>query len=559
VQWYAVALVVLAGVAQAQETAPPSNAELMRRIQELEATVKELKAQKSQPANPPTAALVAPPPPAPITPVVHQAPVDGALPFSDAPPGSMAAPDDSIDPVPSEGGDAGRGRPIDFEKRRSGDLQPLQRAGGLPPGEIAGWSNGFYIQSRDQNFVARVTGQIQADQRWYLNSLDTVDANEFLIRRARFGLESIMFDNYEFRLLGDFAGSQLNAINVPPSALPVVATPAPSIVDAYMNVHYWDGLQFLAGRFKQPFSYEQLIQDRYTPFLERSLIDQLTPNRDIGFMVHGQNLLDRRVDYFLAVSNGEVNGNFDNNSNKDVTSRIVVRPFGPNEGSFLQYLGFGLSGSMGEERQAGVQVNSSTSSSNVLRTPLGVPWLTFNAAAAENGERFRLSPEVLYFYGPFGFATQYYTQDQSMSAAATGAASLHHTNVLFHGYYFMGTLFLTGEQRTGYSNGVDPRRPFDPRCPFAKPGAWELVARVSQLHVSNNVFTPGAFNLAAPAGNANGCTEFTLGFNWYLNRAMMMRFNWEHDFFNRPVSLGVTPSAFLTAQDCLAVRFELAF
>jgi hypothetical protein len=79
------------------------------------------------------------------------------------------------------------------------------------------------------------------------------------------------------------------------------------------------------------------------------------------------------------------------------------------------------------------------------------------------------------------------------------------------------------------------------------------------LHVSNNVFLPGANNLATAAGNASGCTEMTLGFNWYLNRAMLMRFNWEHDWFNLPVKLGPGTAGLLSKQDALGVRFELAF
>src|SRR5205085_12366547 len=54
------------------------------------------------------------------------------------------------------------------------------------------------------------------------------------------------------------------------------------VQDAYLNVHYWDAFQVEAGKFKQPFSYEQLIQDRFVPTLERSLIDQLVPQRDVG-------------------------------------------------------------------------------------------------------------------------------------------------------------------------------------------------------------------------------------------------------------------------------------
>jgi hypothetical protein len=362
-----IALAALGGSVWAQDAAAPvSNAELVRRIQELEATVRELK--KSQSPQPPAPARPAQPP-VPVVQVKHQP--DDSAPAVLPPPAQ--APAEGIGQYPGFGPGSvgaeptGPGRPTRFEQNKSGELQPVPPPGGLPPGEVAGWGNGFYLQSPDQRFVARLTGQIQLDARSYLNPRDTVDIDQFLLRRGRFGVESIMFDFYEFRIMADFGGSQLNA-PAPPS------TPTPSVTDAYMNVHYWDALQFEFGRFKQPFSHEQLTLDRYIAFMERSMIDQLAPQRDIGIMVHGQNLVDSRVDYAVAVSNGEINGNFDANNNKDVVGRLVIRPFAPNEDSFLRYLGVGLSSTFGDEHQSPVQVSASSSFPNVLRTPFGVPW-----------------------------------------------------------------------------------------------------------------------------------------------------------------------------------------
>jgi phosphate-selective porin OprO/OprP len=535
-QLLACSLVLVAGRVRAQDSATPSNAELMQRIQELEARVKELKA----------------PPPPPPDPVPTLVPTQFAVPTQADPPGSAGG--EAIEALPSAGGSGGnrQGRPTRFEQQRSGELQPIPPPGGLPPGEVAGWSNGFYIQSPDQQFVAYLTGQVQMDSRWFANSADRTDIDEFLLRRARFGMEAIAFDYYEFRILADFSGSNLNAPAAP-------STPTPSIVDAYGNVHYFDAVQFLAGRYKQPFSYEQLISDRYTVFLERSLMDQLTPQRDIGVMLWGQNIFDRRFDWFVSVSNGEINGNFDANNNKDVAARAVVRPFAPNEG-ILQYLGLGVSYTFGDQRQTPVQVSPSASFPQVLRTPLGVPWLTFNTTTTANGARQRLSPEIVYFCGPFGIVSQYFLQDQQMSPTATGVGGTRQIPVTFSGYYVMATAFLTGERREGYSRGVNPVRNFDLRSPIAHPGAWELAARVSYLHVSDNIFRTGALNnLAAATGNADGCTEMTLGINWYLNRVALMRFNWERDWFNRPVTLAPGAAGLLNKQDVFGVRFEIAF
>ena len=287
------------------------------------------------------------------------------------------------------------------QDRRSGLLEGSRRfrGGGSSPkfglaeGKVAGWNNGFYIQSPDRQYILRFTGQIQEDYRGFLKSADTTDIDTFLLRRARFGLEANIFDHYEFRFLPDFG--QGKAI----------------IQDCYINVHYWDELQFEAGKFKQPVSYEQLIQDRFTPAMERSLIDQLVPARDLGVMVHGQNLLCNRFDYAVSLSNGETNGgtapaDSDTNNNSDFCARAVVRPFaGDAMPIWLRYAQIGASGSFGIENEPYAP--------STLKTPATVPWLTFTNGDRANGVRTRLVPEYSYFCGPFGFYTEYFRMEQS--------------------------------------------------------------------------------------------------------------------------------------------------
>src|SRR5262249_36723887 len=154
------------------------------------------------------------------------------------------------------------------------------------------------------------------------------------------GVEADLAQYYEFRLLPDFSNGQS----------PSNTTASTRIQDAYMNVHYWDCFQVEAGKFKQPFSYEQLIQDRFVPTAERSLIDQLVPARDEGIMLHGYKLLGGRLDYQLAVSNGESNGDYDDNIGKDFNARVVVRPF-QTEG-WLHGLQVGISGGTGKEEES---------------------------------------------------------------------------------------------------------------------------------------------------------------------------------------------------------------
>jgi phosphate-selective porin OprO/OprP len=477
--------------------APPTPADLEQRVRELEETVRRLQADgKPTPSTPP------------------------------APPVNEAAGKYGAEAKDAKDGEAGKAKET-TEKKTA----------------ISGWDDGFFLRSEDKRFNLRLTGQIQADYRAFLDGRDRTDIDTFLIRRARLGVEANVLQYYEFRLLPDFSNTAATSPTV---------TASPRLQDAYLNVHYWDAFQVEGGKFKQPFSYEQLIQDRFVPTAERSLIDQLVPARDVGLMVHGQKLFDDRLDYAVAVSNGEINGDFDLNDRKDVNVRLVYRPFADPDA--LPWLhGLQLGGS------AGWGVQNEPVSPMVLRTPSTIPWFAFNAAVRADGLRTRYSPEVAYFYQGLGLAAQFYGQEQRLRPAFVGPGSNVVVNLPMEGFYVLATCLVTGEGRTTYSQPIDPLRPFDPCSPLHGPGAWEVVGRVSHLHVGDRAFAPGALNLADPARFSPDATELTLGFNWYLNKWVRTQFNWEHSWFTHPVRLGPGPAGLLRHDDAILARLQVIF
>lgn len=495
-----VSVFLLAGTASAQD-APPAGAKatdverLERRIQELEAIVRRLEVA-SQPAA--------------------------------APPPTIPQPEGT--PAPTEQGQPA-GQALTGENQGGTTSEGGTKASGSP---VAGWENGFFLRSTDKNYQLRITGQIQGDVRDYTSSRDQTDIDTFLIRRARFGIEATVFQYYEFRFLPDFGQGRT------------------VIQDAYINVHYLDDVQFTGGKFKEPFSYEQLVQDRFVPTVERSIIDQLAPARDVGVMIHGQKLLNDRLDYAVGIFNGEINGDQDVNNNKDIAGRVALRPFNsPEFPQFLRLLQGGIAVTTGVEREPITPA--------ALRTPANVPWFQFNANVRADGVRNRYSPELAYFYRGFGFMAQYFHMDQDIAPAPVNNKAQPRVHVPFEGFQVTGTYLLTGEERTTYSAPVVPLHPFDPFCPLASPGAWELVGRVSRLHVGDVAFVPGAANLANPANFSDGVTELTFGFNWYLNAWVRMQFNWEHAMFDRPVRLGTGPTGLLNQEDSLLARLQIIF
>jgi phosphate-selective porin OprO/OprP len=482
----------------------PAAPSLEQRVRELEAIISQMRAQDAQTVMP-----------------AASAPQDPGQ-------ANLALPENLVPPEPPPAFN-----PVGPEGQRT-ELFPSST---INSGPFAGWrTNGIFIESADKAFSFRITGQIQADYREFLRTKDRTDIDTFLLRRARFGLEATVFKYFDFRLLPDFG--QGTAIDQ----------------DAYMNIHYWNDVQFEVGRFKQPISYEQLIQDRYVPTLERSLIDQLVPARDLGAMVHGEDVFNGRLDYALSISNGEINGNStDTNNHKDVDARVAVRPMNdPDNWEWLRYFGVGVSGGFGIEQEP---MNPLT-----LRTPDTVPFFVFNPTVRADGLRTRLCPELTYFWGPFGFLAEYYEEHQDLRPSAVNPGAHFLEDVPFRGYVFLSSAFLTGETRTTYSQQIFPVHNFDPCHPCSCPGAWELVFRVSHLDVGDIVYSPGAAALANPATTANVATEYTVGFNWYFNGFVRMQFNYEHDMFNRSVLLGTSvANNELRTQDSLFTRFQIIF
>lgn len=438
-------------------------------------------------------------------------------------------------------------------------------APGAPPGgplstSFTGADGVFKITSADGMHALWITGQIQADYHDYTRHGDTTDIDTFELRRARLGIEANLFDHYEFRFLPDFGLGKA------------------VIQDAFMNVHYWDEFQFTIGKFKEPVSYEQLVFDRFVPTLERSLIDQIVPARDVGVMVHGERLLSDRCEYALGVFNGEINGDIDSNKVSDFAGRVAFKPFNdPELPAYVRLMQFGISGTLGKEQEP---LSLTGVDNETIRTPGGIPWLTFDKYAYANGIRTRCVPEFSYFFDQLGVMAEYMRMDQQIQSGTpetvtqttlvkvggvTKKITTRRTinddpeDIRFDGFMFTVTYFLTGEKRTTYSELTHPLRPFDPLHPFLKPGAWELVARVSHLQVAPSIFQSGsAYQLANPNGNSDAATELTVGFNWYLNSLVRMQFNWEHAWFQQPLLLGV-PNAYFRQTDAVLVRFQIIF
>ncbi len=431
--------------------------------------------------------------------------------------------------------------------QRKGELNAEEAASAKKDAPIvSATERGFGIKSADGNFELRLRGQIQTDARFYpghdgyssgngsaaspaVSAPDTA-----LLKQFRPILQGTVAGKYDFLLTPDFGGGKT------------------IVQDAYVDARFTPSAQVKVGKQKTPFGLERLQGDADGKFIERGLTNNLVPNRDIGVQLHGS-LADTKVDYASGVFNGVIDGNSsdsftnsdtDNNIDKEIVARIFATPFKDSPG-VLQSLGLGLAGTYSDFKGSGAGVNATTaqsvSESNLpsFRTNLGqLSFFKYRTAAAgaatgtfADGERVRWSPQAYYYTGPFGLFGEYVAVDQEVSRTNGG---VKRSNKLKNdAWQIVGSWVLTGEE-AGYTNPI-PKRPFN----FANGtgiGAWEVVARYSELNIDDNAFSPRggsqANSYADPRASAKQASAWAAGINWYLNRNLKIALDYEETRFD---------------------------
>lgn len=377
-----------------------------------------------------------------------------------------------------------------------------------PP--VAGWNEGFFLQTPDGANRLQIGTIVQTDGRFALDDPLPI-TNTFALRKARAVFSGRVARYFDFRLTSEFAGST-------------------TILDAYFDIRFSPKFRLRSGKDKTPIGYELLIGDPWLVFPERSLASQLVPNRDVGFQAQGD-LAGGRVLYSGGIFNGNpVDGtsgttDADTNDGKDLAGRVIVMPFRLVKGSRLATFGVHLGGSTGTQSGA----------LPAYRTSIGQIFFSYFPTASAAGTRTRVTPAVFLYSGRFGGFAEY---------VRTTAAVLRNpttTNVTNHAWTATATWVLTGEATS--DRGVHPRAPFDPAA--GQWGALQAVARYGELTVDDDVFAAGL----AAANASRRARQLTVGANWYLNYFVKVYATYEHFTFDRGRD----------AESSIVFRTQLAF
>lgn len=350
-----------------------------------------------------------------------------------------------------------------------------------------------YIKSVDGQHTIKFGGRLNFDFRAYEDDARNLNGTDlttnFRVRRARIAVDATFFKHLGIKVEGDFGegGAQLT--------------------DGYVELKYWPELRVRGGQFKVPFSFEELTSSRFIDFVERSVVNNMVPTRDVGAMLHGT-LLGGMLEYGGGIFNGRGQNASETNDSKDFAGRLLLRPF--------KTMGIPA---LEKVHVAGHFTYGDQDSATSLRGRTDGKFVFFNPVPTR-GDRLRYGFEAVYAYGPFGLYGEYVRSEEEREGLGAGGSNL--ADVEGRGWYVAATYLVTGEDKV---HGKAPKvKPANPRT--GDFGALELVARFAQLDFDSDDPLPGSL----PTGNR--VDALTVGFNWYLSTNVRLMFNWTQNWFD---------------------------
>lgn len=381
------------------------------------------------------------------------------------------------------------------------------------------YDSGFLMfRSDDGRFAYWLDGRMQVDYASYFNGENRLGSGTE-VRRARLGWKSTLFSDWHAEVDVDFAE---NAVDMK---------------DMWAGYLGFPNTLIKVGNFREPFSLETITSSKYITFLERSYIDNLSPDRRIGASVThwGEQF------YASAGLFGQEIATVDASARDEgwaMTGRVVYSPVH----SDRRVLHFG--GAMSRRAPDAALPPDTNTVRFRARPETDISKVRFittgKIRAVENTSYY--NGEFAGVYGPLTLQAEYskvtmHKIDESLPSPSFG------------GYYVSASWFLTGESRPYAMQDGE----FDRVRPTGKNGAWEIAARISSLDL-NDLST--GVNIKGGKG-----TNTTLGVNWHINQNFKWMVNYVHveNDANAKPDFGVGTLVTGDKFDILQMRVAVAF
>ncbi len=368
----------------------------------------------------------------------------------------------------------------------------------------------------------KLIGRVHADSVWTEQDSDneaavgTFDGGANF-RRARIGVEGMLFENSDYRIEVDFAGGG-----------------RPTFTDVYTTIKELPTIgNVRIGHFKEPFSLEELTSSRFMTFMERATLNEFAPQRELGIMAFNTYCEDAgtwAIGWFKTESDdfGDDVGDGEN----AVTMRLTTTPY-YDEGSGGRYLvHVGAAYSFRDSDEGLVEFDTQPEMRLRAAGEGAIPnFVDTGPFVADNHQLFGAETAVV--WGPLSAQSEYV-------AAVVNSDPAGDPN--FHGVYVYVSYFLTGENRAynrqaGTFDRVKPLENFFAVCTEDDTvccgwGAWELKARWSYIDLDDGAINGGRMS------------DWTFGVNWYLNSNFHIMLDYVHADFDDD-AVGDTNADFL--------------
>jgi phosphate-selective porin OprO/OprP len=381
------------------------------------------------------------------------------------------------------------------------------------------WKGAPEFSSKDGKFKMKVRGRIMTDY----NGIDQDeritgegDISAVELRRARLGVEGVVFYDWKYKFEIDFAADEV------------------AVKDAYIAYSNWlksiELSEIRAGNYYVYTSLEQVTSSRFITFMERAALTEAflpsgNADRQIGTgVLLGDEHWSFQAGYYGA-SVGENNGipgqeNFDTDQTA-ASVRGTVAPINREVNGVHQVLHFGASyrhRDAGDLRECGFTVCDGGDEGNALFQ------YRVRGADLHLADRFVDTPQIFdeddmwhleaaFVWGSFSMQGEYAQLEAKIpgNIQTLGFDADPRVSPTYSGWYVDASWYLTGETRnyeadTGEFGRTKVKRPF--HVGSGGWGAWQIAARYDVIDLSDK---------AAAIVECEECGEqetWLVGLNW---------------------------------------------
>jgi len=365
------------------------------------------------------------------------------------------------------------------------------------------WKGAPELSSGDGKFKFKVRGRLMGD----FNAIDQdeaitgeQDVNAVELRRARLGVEGVVFYDWKYKFEVDFAGDET------------------AIKDAYLaysNWANWEKSDIIVGNFKVATSLEDMTSSRFITFMERAaFIEAFGIDRQIGAGVWaGDEHWSFQTGYYGATS--ETQGDFFD----DTTAASVRGTIAPiNNDTAVVHLGASY-----RHRDAGTLRDTGFADLFRYRARGADLHLADRFVAtpfiAESDDMFVLEGAVVY--------KSFSVQGEYAQLEADVAPSVANVAPTYDGWYVEASWFITGEMRNyesdeGAFGRVKVKNPVYGGS--GGWGAWQIAGKYDVINLGDKA--AAITNFGTVACTLCGDQEtWLIGLNWWLTDYTALKFN----------------------------------